>query len=123
MAEYINDDFKVTMKQWIHLDEQLKQLSQQSKELREEKDILKLKLTSYIQDHQLTDTKFQLPNGYIKYVQQKHHSPLNYNFLHSCLVQYFDDSDLAKNVCDFIKTQRTTTNIPYIRRYLRKSAS
>lgn len=118
MSNYVNDDFKTAIKEWMTCDDVIQDLNSQLKELRNKRSEIKVKLTHYMETKQLTQTKFQLSDGStFKYCNATQYRPITYKFLKDCLNKYFNDEQLSTNICNFIKENREKTITPDIRRY------
>ena len=76
-------------------------------------------ITKYIEEHNLTKTKFSLSDGYIKFSKTNQTPPLTFKYIHDCLNKYFNDAQLATNVCEYIKNNRQTTLSKSIKRYFK----
>ena len=114
---YINDEFTTTIKQWVDIDTKIQTLNEDLKKLRETRNARGVFITKYIETNNLTKTKFSLNNGYIKYSKTNQSGPLTFKYILGCLKQYFNDDELATNVCEFIKNNRQTTLTTSIKRY------
>ena len=117
MSQYLNDNFTNDIKKWIEIDNEIQTLNNNLKELRQSRNSKAEIITKYIEQHNLTKTKFSLNNGYIKYSKTNQSSPLTFKFIFECLKKYFNDEELATNVCDFIKSNRLSTLSTSIKRY------
>ena len=120
-SNYINDEFTTNIKQWIDIDTKIQTLNEDLKKLRETRNSTGTFITKYIEAHNLMKTKFTLNNGYIKYSKTNQSNPLTFKYIFECLKQYFNDEELATNVCEFIKNNRHTTLTTSIKRYIKSS--
>ena len=118
MSQYVNDAFKNNIKQWIEYDNKIYQLNKSLKEIRNTRTQIGQEITKHIEVHNLIKTKFNLGDGYIKYSRTNYSNPLTFKFIFECLKQFFNDEELAGNVCKFIKENRTKTeNVSLKRTY------
>tara|TARA_Y100001970_G_scaffold292650_1_gene434847 strand:+ start:2912 stop:3262 length:351 start_codon:yes stop_codon:yes gene_type:complete len=113
----VNNEFKDSIKQWIDYDNKIQELNASLKELRSKRNGVRDNLTVYIEKNQLTNTKFQLSNGYIKYNNTTQYKPITLKLLNECLNNYFNDPTLSKSVCDYVKSQRGKVVVSDIKRY------
>ena len=120
-SNYINDEFTTNIKQWINIDTKIQTLNEDLKKLRETRNSTGAFITKYIEAHNLMKTKFTLNNGYIKYSKTNQSNPLTFKYIFECLKQYFNDEELATNICEFIKNNRHKTLTTSIKRYIKSS--
>ena len=66
MSKYLNDDFTSDIKKWIEIDNKIQSLNETLKTLRNTRNSKGEIITKYIEDNNLTKTKFSLSSGYIK---------------------------------------------------------
>ena len=119
MSNYINNEFKIAIKEWMNYDDNIQLLNSQLKELRSKRNNVKTQLTNYMENNQLTQTKFRLSDGStFKYNNVTQYKPITFKLLKQCLNNYFNDEELAVNVCKFIKERREKVVAPDIKRYL-----
>ena len=101
---------------WIHYDNKLKEYNEKSKKLREEKDKMSEKIFEYYDVYSQSETKknSELPQFNVPALKAKlcvnqttHYESLNYKFLTKCLEEYFDSSEKAEEIVDYIRGKRT----------------
>ena len=114
---YVTELFTNHIKQWISYDNKIQNLKNEIKQLNNEKNKTGDYITEYIETNNLIKTKINLSNGYLKYSKINQTSPLTFKYISKCLKEYFQDEDLANNVCNFIKNNRTFVSAVSIKRY------
>jgi len=106
------------IKQWITLDNDIKQLSAQIKALRGEKEGYNHEILEYIATNNLEHATIKLGNGKLKFIDSNSPQPLTYKFIAQCLYEYFDeDNERVLDIITFIKSHREIKITKEIRRY------
>ena len=70
--------FENKIQQWVQLDNQLKQINEKTKELREKRSILEENITSYASINNLSNTTVQISDGKLKFADTKVTEPLTF---------------------------------------------
>ena len=109
------------VKQWIHLDEEIKDLRRQIKEKRNEKKQNTETLVRIMRDNEIDCFDLDANGGKLIYTKQKIKQSLSKKHLMKCLMQYFkEDTQQAKQVSNFILNSREEKIKENIRRKLKK---
>ena len=114
----MSDIFQSNIKSWVNVDNRIKHLQQQVKELRTEKNDLTDNIFTYAEDNNLENAVIQISDGKLKFQNVKQTSPLTYNFLKECLLECMDNEVQVKELIEYIKSKRTyKTNYDIRRSY------
>jgi hypothetical protein len=96
------------IKQWISLDEEIKNLQKQLKEKRIEKKQNTETLVRIMRENEIDCFDLDSQGNKLIYTKQKVKQSLSKKHLIACLTQYFkEDAQKAKNISEFILTNRT----------------
>jgi septal ring factor EnvC (AmiA/AmiB activator) len=68
--------FDNKIQQWVQIDNQLKKLNEQVKQLREQRNTLESNLTNYAKTNNMADTTIKVNNDKLKFVDTKVPEPL-----------------------------------------------
>jgi len=110
--------FQSNIQSWVNMDNQIKHLQQQVKELRSEKNNLTDNIFTYAEDNNLENAVIQISDGKLKFQNVKQSSPLTYGFLKDCLLECMDNEEQVKDLIEYIKSKRTfKTNYDIKRTY------
>ena len=82
---------ETNIKKWVSLDNDIKLLSQQIKELRIEKNSYNSTILEYIEEKNLENATIKIGNGKLKFIDVNQQQPLTYKFICECLYNYFDN--------------------------------
>jgi hypothetical protein len=99
-------DFHENIKQWVLLDNQLTEIRNKSREMREKKNILTNRLYNHAEQNNLETATIQISDGILKFQQSKQTSPLTFRFLEECLNDCLGDEDKVKNIIKYVKSKR-----------------
>jgi hypothetical protein len=115
------EDLILRIKDWIGLDEEIKNLQKQIKEKRNEKKENTETLVRIMRENDIDCFDLEGKGGKLIYTQQKIKQSLSKKHLMTCLMKYFkDDSKQASEVSNFILNNRTTKIKENIRRKVKK---
>jgi TolA-binding protein len=112
------DQFKREIKQWVHIDDQLKQHNKEIKALREQKEQLKQNIQIYAEQNEFTTSTIAIPDGgKLKFTESKQTSPITLGFLKECLEECLERPEDIDHVLKHIKDTRPFKINKEIRRY------
>tara|TARA_B100001057_G_scaffold326252_1_gene326457 strand:- start:11405 stop:11746 length:342 start_codon:yes stop_codon:yes gene_type:complete len=94
------------IKNWVVLDNSIKELANRLKDLREKRDNYNYEILSYIKENNLTNATIKVSDGNLKFVDSKIAQPLTYKFLNDSMQKFFKDKELTDKFIKFMKTQR-----------------
>ena len=90
--------FDNKIQQWVQIDNQLKKLNEQAKQLREQRNTLESNLTNYAKTNNMTDTTIKVNNDKLKFVDTKVPEPLTFKKLLERLLKMIPKSSLLWNI-------------------------
>ena len=109
------------IKEWISLDEEIKELQKQIKEKRNEKKQNTETLVRIMRDNEIDCFDLDSNGGKLIYTKKKIKQSLSKKHLMKCLMQYFnEDTTQAKNISNFILNNREEKIKENIRRKIKK---
>ena len=94
------------IRNWVVLDNSIKELANRLKDLREKRDNYNYEILSYINENNLTNATIKVSDGNLKFVDSKIAQPLTYKFLNDSMQKFFKDKELTDKFIKFMKTQR-----------------
>jgi hypothetical protein len=109
--------FENKVQQWIQLDNQLKKLNEQTKQLREQRNIIETNLTSYSKTNNMSDTTIKVNNDKIKFVDTKVPEPLTFKYLEKTLGEIIKNESQVQVIMEHIKQKRNVKIVPEIKRF------
>jgi hypothetical protein len=108
--------FEQNIKQWVSIDNQMKQLTEELKELRDQKNNLNNSIISHVESSNLSKSTIQISDGKIKFIQTKETQLLTFKYLESCLHEIIKNDEQVNKIVEYIKNKREIKYVPEIKR-------
>ena len=105
------------IKNWLLLDNKIKELNQKINELREKKNSYKNDIYQHVTNNNLNNATIKIGNDYLKFVETKQNTPISYKFLIEALKNCLTDENDIENIINYIKTNRESKIINDIKRF------
>ena len=109
--------FENQIQQWVQLDNQLKQINEKTKELREKRNTLEKNITTYAASNNLSNATVQINDGKLKFVNTKVPEPLTFKYLEKTLGEIIKNENQVKSIIKHIKQNREVKIVPEIKRF------
>jgi hypothetical protein len=109
--------FEQQVQQWVSIDNKIKILNDQIKELREKKMKLSDNLNDYAKENNLSNATIQISDGKLKFASTKVQSPLTFKYLEKSLSEIIKNENQVKQIVEYIKTKREVKLVPEIKRF------
>ena len=84
------------IQQWVQLDNQLKQINEKTKELREKRNTLEKNITTYASSNNLSNATVQINDGKLKFANTKVPEPLTFKYLEKTLSEVIKNENQVK---------------------------
>ena len=109
--------FENQIQQWVSLDNQLKQINEKVKELRDSRNNLEQNITNYASQNNLSNATIQINGGKLKFTNTKIPEPLTFKYLEKTLGEVIKNESQVKLIMEHLKQKRTIKNVPEIKRF------
>lgn len=109
--------FENQIQQWVQLDNQLKKLNDQTKQLREQRNAIETNITNYAKNNNMTNSMIKLNNDRLKFVDTKVPEPITFKYLEKTLGEIIKNESQVKIIMEHIKQKRSIKVVPEIKRY------
>jgi len=109
--------FENEIKQWVQLDNQLKELNERTKLLREKRNTLEKNITTYAASNNLSNSTVQISDGRLKFTNTKVPEPLTFKYLEKTLGEVIKNENQVKLIMEHIKQKREIKLVPEIKRF------
>jgi len=111
------------VKQWVSLDNKIKQLNEEVKSIREQKKEYEENILEFITENSTNNQTpvIKISDGRLKYVETKQTAPLTLKFIEQCLNDKIPNANTVAQLMNYIKTQRETKSVPELKRYYAKA--
>tara|TARA_B100000073_G_C23732719_1_gene571367 strand:+ start:1273 stop:1617 length:345 start_codon:yes stop_codon:yes gene_type:complete len=103
----MSDEFQNNIQSWVSLDNRIKNLSQQVKNLRSQRNTLTNNIFTYAESNNLENAIIQITDGKLKFQNVKQTSPLTFRLVQETLLEFFDDN-VTEKIIDRLKNKRDT---------------
>lgn len=110
-------NFEQQVQQWVSIDNQLKRLNEQIKQLREKRATISNSITSYAVNHGISSSGIKISDGTLKIVSTRVPEQLTFKYLEKSLSKIIKNENQVKQILDHIKVNREITVLPEIKRY------
>ena len=109
----INMSFEQQIQQWVAIDNQLKILNDNIKELRDKKNNISQQINNQIENKY---TSIKISDGQLKFVKIKETQQLTFKYLEICLSEIIKNEEQVKKIVDYIKNKREIKYVSEIKR-------
>lgn len=109
--------FESNIKQWVGYDNQIKELNDKIKSLREKKNNLSNDILSYVNDKEINDSIVKISDGKLRFGTAKVQPPLTFKFVELCLNEIISEEEKVKQIINYIKEKRETKYVEEIKRF------
>jgi TolA-binding protein len=109
--------FENQIQQWVSVDNQLKQLNEKVKELRDTRNNLEHNITNYASQNNLSNATVQISNGKLKFTNTKIPEPLTFKYLEKTLGEVIKNESQVKLIMEHLKQKRAIKIVPEIKRF------
>ena len=98
--------FKSNIKDWVIIDNEIKKLNEQIRELRDRKGSKYEDIIEYVNTNELSSATIQISDGLLKFQNTNQTSPLTFKFIQKCLVDIIKNEEKVDTIINYIKEQR-----------------
>ena len=109
--------FEGQIQQWVSVDNQLKQLNEKVRELREKRNTLEDKLVTHASENNLSNATIKISDGRLKFTNTRVQEPLTFKYLEKTLSEVIKNESQVKLIMEHLKQKRTTKLVPEIKRF------
>ena len=109
--------FENQIQQWVLIDNQLKQINEKTKELRDKRNSLEKTITTYASTNNLSNATVQINDGKLKFANSKVPEPLTFKYLEKTLAEVIKNENQVKIIMEHIKQKREIKIVPEIKRF------
>ena len=109
--------FENQIQQWVSLDNQLKQLNEKVKYLRDKRNNLEENITSYASENNLSNATVKISDGRLKFTNTKVQEPLTFKYLEKTLGEVIKNESQVKLIMEHLKQKRSVKIVPEIKRF------
>lgn len=104
------------IKIWIELDNNIKELNQKIKVLREKKNSYNENIINHVISNNLDKAIIKTRDSNLKFIDFNYSQPITLKYLEECFIKFFNNEEKAKNLLLFIKENRNIKTTKEIKR-------
>lgn len=109
--------FENQIQQWVSVDNQLKQINEKARELRDKRNTLEETITSYAASNNLSNATVKISDGKLKFANTRVPEPLTFRYLEKVLGEVIKSETQVKTIIDHIREKRAVKVVPEIKRF------
>ena len=109
--------FENQIQQWVSLDNQLKKINEQTKELRDKRNKLYENISDYASEHNISNSTIQISDGKLRFVNTKVPEPLTFKYLEKTLSEVIKNESQIKIIVNHLKEKRSIKVVSELKRY------
>ena len=109
--------FELRVKEWVAVDNEIKQHNSELKELRMRRNSLSDDIMEIATDKKLIDKTIMISDGKLKFQTSNHKAPINLKFIRKCLLEKIESEENVNILMDYINEQREVKQVRDIKRY------
>jgi hypothetical protein len=108
--------FEDEIQQWVLVDNKMKILNEQIKQLRDRKNSLEQGIINYASSHNLSNSAIEISDGKLKFTNTKVTQPLTFTYVEKTLGEIIHDEVKVKQIIAHLKQKRESKIVPEIKR-------
>ena len=109
--------FEGQIQQWVQIDNQLKQINDKAKELREKRNMLEQNITTHAFSNNLSNSTVNISDGKLRFVNTRVQEPLTFKYLEKTLSEIIKNESQVKLMMEHIRQKRSVKIVPEIKRF------
>jgi hypothetical protein len=109
--------FESQIQQWVSLDNQLRNLNERARELREKRRTLETDITKYAASNNLSSSTVQISDGKLRFANTRVPEPLTFKYLERVLSGVIKNENQVTQIMEHIKQKREIKVVPEIKRF------
>jgi len=108
--------FETQIQQWVQIDNQVRKLNDQIKELRDKRNYLEDNIITYASNNNLSNATVKISDGRLKFANTRVPEPLTFKYLEKTLSEVIKNESQVKLIMEHIKNKREIKTVPEIKR-------
>jgi hypothetical protein len=109
--------FENHIKQWVQVDNQIKEFNDRIRDLREKRNYLEKNITTYVSSNNLSNSTIKIGENKLKFATTKVPEPLTFKYLEKTLGEIIKNESQVQIIMDYVKQKREIKFVPEIKRF------
>ncbi len=110
------ESFESNIKEWVKLDNEIKNANNALKTLREKRETVGKTINTFVRENDLAESTIQISDGKLRFKQTRVESGISYKFIQTALSELYDDSQVEEIIAH-LKKKREYKLVDEICRY------
>ena len=102
----VSDEFKLSIKRWVEIDDKQKKVRELSNTLRKDKQKYQEYILDYMNDKKIKDRNIIINGGQLSYSESKTTQTISKTYIIDKLTTYFNNSKKAEVIADLLYNNR-----------------
>ena len=109
--------FESQIQQWVQLDNQIKQLNEKIREIRDKRNVLEENIVTYASTNNLSNSTVKISDGRLRFTNTRVPEPLTFKYLEKTLSEVIKNESQINLIMEHIKQKRSVKIVPEIKRF------
>ena len=109
--------FENQIQQWVQLDNQIKQLNEKIREIRDKRNVLEQNIINYASINNLSNSTIKISDGRLRFANTKVPEPLTFKYLEKSLSDIIKNESQINLIMEHIKQKREVKFVSEIKRF------
>jgi len=109
--------FESQIQQWVQLDNQIKQLNEKVREIRDKRNTLEQNIVNYASSNNLSNSTVKISDGRLRFTNTRVPEPLTFKYLEKTLSEVIKNESQINLIMEHIKQKRAVKIVPEIKRF------
>jgi hypothetical protein len=109
--------FENQIKQWVQVDNQIKEFNDRIRDLREKRNTLEKNITTYASSNNLSNSSIKIGEDKLKFSTTRVPEPLTFKYLEKTLGEIIKNESQVQVIMNHLKQKRDIKVVPEIKRY------
>lgn len=109
--------FENQIKQWVQVDNQIKEFNDRIRDLREKRNTLEKTITTYAASNNLSNSSIKIGEDKLKFSNTRIPEPLTFKYLEKTLGEIIKNESQVQVIMNYVKQKRDIKVVPEIKRY------
>lgn len=109
--------FENQIKQWVQVDNQIKEFNDRIRDLREKRNTLEKNITTYACSNNLSNSSIKIGEDKLKFATTRVPEPLTFKYLEKTLGEIIKNESQVQVIMNYVKQKRDIKVVPEIKRY------
>ena len=102
----VNDEFKLSIKRWVEIDNKLKKVKELTSSLKKDKDKYQEYILDYMSNNNIKNKNILINDGKLSYSETKTTQSISKKYIIDKLTPYFKSKDKATKIADLLYNNR-----------------